>query len=170
MQDDPETILEPVAKQIATLRLIIGAMLMGLVTFAVIVLVMNGTPAGQGEMLTKMGLLMGLIALVAQQVISRVVLDQQVAQLKLDRNASQNAVSLMQAYFTSTLVSAAILEGAALLNLIALFIERATLSLGMAALLLAALLLTKFPRKYRIASWMSKTLRTANELGSLKKR
>lgn len=129
-------------QQVRLMQTIFAAMAAGPLVFAAIVLlVLPGDGAGDGP-ITKIGLVGGFGAICLSGPIGRVL-----------RSRGASAGNPLSVYLTSLIVSGAILEGGVFLNLIAHMQERAVWSLGMAALLWAALAF-KFPSEPRVRSWL----------------
>ncbi len=73
----------------------------------------------------------------------------------------------MQVYTTGTVVSAAILEAGVFLNLVVYMLERSPMSLAMAGLLWAALLL-KFPTRGGVERWLEQEERASKDEAALR--
>lgn len=154
----------PADKQINVLRIIIAAMAMGALVFGVVV---NAVlpPAGGAEpedgLMTKVGLVIGLIALLAHRTIAALVLAKGLGSLPADEEAARSR--LMTAKTTSTIVACAMLEGALFLNLVVYgFLEGQPVSMAMAALQWLAIAL-RFPLPGSLETWMDAELRAARE-------
>jgi hypothetical protein len=130
-------------QQLSTLQIIVGALATGPLLFAAVVLVAIPGQPNEGVM-TRMGLIAGFICLVAQNFVGRQILNQ-----------SPPPGRRMQVYTTGTIVSAAILEAGVFLNLVVFMLERSQLSLAMAGLLWAAMLL-KFPTRGGVERWLER--------------
>lgn len=151
-------------QQINTLRIIVGAMAMGLLVFGVVVNAAfgpaGGPDAANGPM-TKIGLVVGLVALLSHRTVSSFVLAQGIRGLPPDEDAARS--QLMAARIPSTIVACAIVEGAAFLNLIVYgFLDGQPVSMAMAAILWLAIM-TKFPLPGTLENWMDRELRTARD-------
>lgn len=142
-----------ISGQVATLRTIIAAMATGPLVFAAVVLLaIPGDP--QNGLLARFGLLFALVCLGVHQPIAR----------KL-RSQALTSDQRLGVYTTSTIVSAAILEGGCFLNLIAYMLERDPWSLAMAGLLCVALLF-KLPSRRRVEAWLEQEDRRRREQGA----
>lgn len=161
----------PADGMVRTLQIIVLAMLMGTATFLGVVLFLSLTAwkplfpvAGPGPVsLIGLGLAMvnGVLAVVVPRFVERNGLAQ------LGRNAAGSVevdpeTALGQLYQTKTIVGAALLEGAASFQLIALLIEGWVPSL-VAALLLMAGILAHLPTAGKFAAWRERVERQARD-------
>ncbi len=164
MSDDLEAKL---AMPVRNLRIIVAAMVIVPLIFAGVVLLIgsqepqNPAPVEGamverrgGETIGQLALIMGLVAIVAQQFMGRFVTKQAVQ--NLSARAMGNPERLGEAMIVGTVVSCAINEGAAFLNLIAYMSSQWYYNLGMALLLIASNAL-KFPSTSRVAAWAKAT-------------
>lgn len=148
MSTDPSF---PLAARVRTLQLSAAALPLGVLVFAVVVLVL---PAARPEpprppIVTWIGVL-----LAAAQVIVSTILPTLIAASARRRLAGQTDDSLWAAvYQTRLIVRLALLEGPALLLLIAYLLEGTVLSLALTAMLLALMLL-HFPTEARVRDWI----------------
>ena len=157
------------ASTVRTLQIIVLAMVVVPLIFAGVVLVIGSqapvdpapiqgevvAPRQGGETMGRVAMGFGLIALVVQQWMGRYVTSQAVENLR--HHAMQSPERLAEALLTGTVVSCAICEGAAFLNLIAYMASEASLNLWM-GLLLVASNASKFPTMGRVLAWTEKTM------------
>lgn len=150
--------------QVRTMQIIVVAMVVVPLIFAGVVLVIgaqtpeepapiNGqvAPAAQGQLVVeRMAMAAGLAAIFLQQVMGRHVRGQAVQ--NLIRQVMAEPARLGEAYLTGLVVSGAINEMAAFLNLIAYMNSQSPFNFGMAMLLIASTA-TKFPTCKRVAKW-----------------
>ncbi len=172
-------------KQIVTLRIIVMGLLMGALAFGVVAAVVVG-PGDQADgTIARIGLLVGLAALVLHRIVGSLVLrsgTQLVVEgargtetipataenLPNDEEAARR--QLMAGRTVSTIVSCSLLESAIFLNLIAYgFMDGDVWSLAMACLLWLAMLL-HFPLPGSLQGWMDRELRTRREENALGRR
>lgn len=152
---------------VRNLRIIVAAMVIVPLIFAGVVLVIgpqapqNPAPVDGvmvegrgGAAIGQLALLVGLVAIVAQQLMGRFVTKQTVQ--ALSSRAMSEPSRLGEAFITGTVVSCSINEGAAFLNLIAYMSSQWTFNIGMALLLIASNA-TKFPTVPRVANWARAT-------------
>lgn len=155
------------ALPVRNLRVIVAAMVVVPLIFAGVVLLIgsqepeNPAPVGGqmverrgGDTIGQLAMIMGLIAIVAQQFVGRFVTKQAVQNLSV--RAMGNPERLGEAFIVGTVVSCAINEGAAFLNLIAYMSSQWYYNLGMALLLIASNAL-KFPSTRKVAAWARAT-------------
>lgn len=158
------TLQDRLAEPVRTMQIISAALIMGPIAFAIVVLAIGdqgpGDPApiqGQAaaapavDPLQTIGLVVGLVAIFAQNVLGRVVSE---AGVKAALTADGDRVeSLAGAYQTGLIVALAVNEGAAFLNLIAYMISPSVWNLAMAGLLIVSNAV-KFPTVGRVATWI----------------
>lgn len=149
------------------MQIVIAAMIFVPLVFVGFVLVVGDqTPQNpapiQGQVVEQQGaavverlaLIVGLGCLFVQQYMGRFVTRQAVA--SLSQRAMHEPERLGEAYMTGLVVSAAINEMAAFLNLIAYMQSQSPLNLGMGLLLIASNA-TKMPTASRVAGWAETT-------------
>lgn len=171
---------EKLTGPVTTLRIILVALASGIVMFAVVAVVVRSTGgfgADEGmNVLSWMALGLAPIALVASRVVPGLLADalrRQIASGKQQPpqtaagpmavlNEMGQAGALYGAYQTTTIISAALVEGAAMLSVIAFMLEGAWITLGV-ALGLAGVILALFPSPARAAAWVSNQLRRIEE-------
>lgn len=172
---DLETKLAP---QVRTLQIIVLAMIIVPLIFAGVVLAIgaqgpqdpapiNGemVPQRGGAAMGQIALVFGLVALFVQQLMGRYVTGQAVKNLSVQ--AMGEPERLGEALLTGTVVSCAINEGAAFLNLIAFMASQSPYNLGMALLLIASNAM-KWPTVGRAADWARTTGRRLREEAELR--
>ena len=152
-----------------TMRIIHAALLMGCLTFAVIVIVMRARenrPGPDPPLVSLMGLalagVMGLTALIVPNVLAatwRQKMARGIDPTSPTRPSSPQAtagqsVSWWGLYQTRMIIMAALLEGVIFFVLVAYLIEGPVWNLGIAALFLVGLALL-FPTRERIERWIS---------------
>lgn len=143
MQWDRRKAPENLEQAVRTLQIIVGAMAVGAATFGVVVYAIARDPPDSG-VIARLGMVVGFLALVAQRFVFN----------KLSTQA-RTPEQAPQVLLTSTIVSAAILEGGLFFNAIAYLLERDLWSLAMVGLLLAALLM-KFPTQDGARAWLER--------------
>ncbi len=168
------------------MQLILFGLLSGSLFFAAVVVFLaksqDPVAAGAAHPVTTLGLIAGIAALVAQPILTTIIRDRaqkQAAALPIDDDAfvakpagpgapREQLGALVGGYQVALIVSAAVLEGAVFLNLIAYLLEQFPWSLAMAGLLWVAMA-TKFPTAGRVASWVEQTRRRIAEETSLRR-
>ncbi len=165
--DSPEPLEAKLAKPTRTMQIVVAAMVVVPLIFAGVVLVIGAQgpqePApiqGQmperrgGEVVGAVALLVGLFAIFIQSVAQKLVTKQAVRNLA--EQAMDEPERLGEAYLTGIVVSGAINEMAAFLNLIAFMVSQSHYNLGMALLLIASNAL-KMPTVKKVAAWARAT-------------
>lgn len=169
---------QKLAPQTRTMQIIVAAMVVVPLIFAGVVLLIGSqepqNPAPiQGEMVERRGgaamgqiaMGFGLIALFVQQVMGRFVTSQAVNNLAV--RAMNEPERLGEAFMVGTIVSCAINEGAAFLNLIAYMSSQSIYNLGMALLLIASNAI-KMPTVNKVVNWTQATEKRLSEERDLK--
>ncbi len=179
-ENDPEAI-EPVVR---TLQIIVASLVMGVVTFLVIVVGFvprfigpQGGPAGGippvgfggMQLITMAALFMGLSALVMSYVLPGVLVTSGRRQIARERKIPEAGKKLsptvqasdpgrlLSLFQNQLIVGAALAEGGAFFAVIAYMLERHPAALVMAAVLLAVLM-SRFPTRDRVAAWLDRQL------------
>jgi hypothetical protein len=153
------------------LQIIIFAMVMGGSTFLVVVLVMPA-PARLNDTLIWPGVGFGVLQMVLAVVVPQIILRQQrQAEIKNQslvrgHSPTSEVASLLSGLQVRRIIAGALLEGAAFFNLVAYMQGRHTVSLVMAAALIAGLV-TLFPLRSLVEQWVENELRTVRELRQL---
>ena len=162
-----------------TLQIIIGALAMGVLTFAVIAIVVAAGKAADDEsgVIGPMALGVAVVSLVAATLVPRILqgnMRRAVAEgrpLASDPRrpidpALGDVGKLAAVYQTLLIVGAAILEGAAFMNVMAYMLEYNFINLACAAMLLVSLFF-KFPTRNGVENWITDELKQVEELRSL---
>jgi hypothetical protein len=146
-------------------RILIGALALGVLTFlglAVFVRQSNPAPVPDMPFLTYVALAVGALQAVLQGILPGLIgagLRRQIAAGKWPPARPGQSVppsdraKLCALYLTRLIVGAALVEGAALLLLIAYLVEGSVLTLAGAGLMLA-MLLVKFPTRPGLEGWL----------------
>jgi len=162
---------EVITTQVRTLQIIVGALIVGCLTFAGIAVFIAGQrePAGadqvedQFPIITAMALAFGGVALAAQLVIVPMLRKQARQQLaKQPEAAEADATQLLISLQTTTIVGAAISEGACFFNLIAHLLEGSPYSLLMAGVLMLTIAM-RFPTVNGVIDWLERQMRLVRE-------
>jgi hypothetical protein len=156
-----------IAAVVRTSQIILAALAIGVVTFAVVaVFAMSGGRQAPGTTITLLAVAFGGADLVMCLVIPRFVTVINRKKIAAGTwQASQNqgpvpdsdAVKLALTYQVKMIIGAAMLEGGCFLALVAYMTERQSASLAVAAVLLAALL-AHFPTLARVGAWIEDQL------------
>ena len=159
------------AASLATLRVIVLGLASGVLVFLTVVLFAGPGNAQPGRLWTIMAVLAGL-AVVGRAIVPPLMLRhfmQQISQGTWQSFGSRNRPmpttaeeQLMMAYTTITIVSCALLEGAAFANVYAYQVEQHWASLTIACGLVGLMLL-HFPVRSRVDSWIEGRLRWLRE-------
>lgn len=170
---------EYLGQAIKTIQIIALALISGVIIFSLIVLLLSKEDQEPVEtpILAYIGAVLGLIAVVTAPVLSRVFsmsMRQAVVEgtqvkpggPKPNPESEGDVSSLVAVYQFQQLVSRAILEGAAFLNLIAYMTESQSMSLVFAVLLLITMFF-RFPTPGNLESWVTEELATVEQLRSL---
>ena len=150
---DPQS-ENPLAQQVKVLQIIILAMVMGVVMFAGIAMAMQREPSGD-SLLSYTAAGMALFGIVARVVVPAAIVGKLRQQLAEETGLSAEAATarLATMYQTRTIVAAALVEGPALIALVAYLMEGKLMALGCAAVMLATLA-TLFPTANSARSWL----------------
>ncbi|QDT70446.1 hypothetical protein MalM25_33940 [Planctomycetes bacterium MalM25] len=166
-EETPESLEAKLAKPTRTMQIVVAAMIVVPLIFAGVVLVIGAQgpqdPAPiQGEMPARRGgevvghlaLVVGLFCLFIQSVMQKFVTKQAVQNLAVQAMGEPDRLG--EAYLTGLVVSGAINEMAAFLNLIAYMSSQSVYNLGMALLLVASTAI-KMPTVKKVAAWARAT-------------
>lgn len=136
---------------VRTLQIITGAMVMGVILFAVVAIVVTGGPniPSSGIILSTVAAAWAVVAFLLHLVVPSIIASQRVRAVGADQ--------LHSVYFTKTIIGLALLEGAAFFNLIALMLEHNTWSLAITGGLLFWML-GMFPTRTRVDQWVETKL------------
>ncbi len=181
LNDAQKAALLPVTR---TLQIIVAALASGLgMFFAVVVLIAAAGQKGAGAgslLLTYLGIGAAFVAMCVALVLPGVIAAKQrqaiangnVAVTSQLRHALPPSAefrdlgSLVVAYHTRVIIYGSLLEGAGFFNLVAYMIERQTLCLVIAAVLLL-MILSQFPTTSRLENWIEGEMRTIDQLRQL---
>ena len=162
-------------------QIIVGALVMGVVTFLVIVVVFlprfdgggpdaaqagradapQAAPATELPIITDVALALGASVLVLSFVIPQVAVTQARGQIakgtapKPAKAAEEDTASLLPVYQTRLIIGSALLEGGAFFATIAYMLERKPMALAAAGVLLGVLL-TRLPTALRLRGWLDR--------------
>lgn len=146
MSNDPS---DPLVAQVRTMQIIVGAMAMGCVMFAIVVLtILQPQPVNGQPMIAYIAAAFGLAGLVAGTVVPRVMA------------GSQPATA--GGYQTSLIIGLALYEGAAFFNLVAYMLEGQMYSLAVAVVLIAAIVMS-LPTVGGVQDWIDARSRREEE-------
>lgn len=143
---------DEIRPQVRTMQAIVAGLAASPVLFAVITFFLKLKPLrdeAAGTLVT-IALAVGLIGLIAQQVLGDIVLRMSVK--SVGAAAIDEPDKLAGAYLSALLVACALCEAAAFVNLIAFMITRTPLTMAMGLLLVLASAL-KFPTVGKVAAW-----------------
>ena len=167
-----------------TCQIIVAALVMGVVSFLVIVLLfvprsimLAPVPAAAGPagapmpaplpaglpIITYIALAMGISVLVLSFVVPNLIVSRARSQMakgtapKIGKAQEEDGAAFLPTYQTQLIVGAALLEGGAFFAAIAYMLERSPLAL-LAAGVLLGLLVTRVPTIERVRGWIEKQL------------
>ncbi len=136
-----------ISATLMTLRIIAGALIMGVITFSVIAISQGSENPNQGwSILFWVAIGGAVVAIIASQVASAII----------PRSATTQGISVERAlaiYSQRTIVGLAILEGAALLTVVIFLIEGQWVLLAATAFLILLMLL-RIPSRGRLIQWI----------------
>lgn len=142
--------------QVRTMQIIVGAMAMGCVMFAIIVLVvLHPQPVNGQPTIAYIAAAAGLVGLIAGTIVPRIMA------------GSQPATAA--GYQTSLIIGLALFEGAAFFNLIAFLVEGQMFSLAVAVVLIAAIIMA-LPTVGRVQDWIDARRRHDEEADAFNRR
>jgi hypothetical protein len=171
---------------IMTLRIIVVALVTGVVAFAVTAIVIRmlqvAAPAnGAAGLLTTLGIAAAPVALLLSRFVPGLFVAKargQIASgqfgLPSESNLAQSGGpqsslgqfgdddKLFTVYQTKTIISAALLDGAAFLNIVAYLLGGSLIAIGL-GLLLALAIASLFPRESRVVDWIEAQRRLMTE-------
>jgi len=167
-----EQIQQQLAATVRTAQIIVGALVMGVITFGVVVVSgIAGGPGGQGNLLTLLAVGFGAADLVLCLLVPNLLAAAQRRKLAAGNAGSTadpgpapatDAGQLALLYQTKLIIGAAMLEGGCFLGLVAYMLERQLPSLVMAGVLLLALI-AHLPTPGRVEAWIDDQLRRLDE-------
>ncbi|MDR3622493.1 MAG: hypothetical protein P4L85_24290 [Paludisphaera borealis] len=171
--DDPES----VQKVTRTSQIIVGAMTMGVIVFLALVFFIGEIakpPGGDQELLgvpimTLMGTVMGAVCLAASFFVPKLVVDGGLRGLAKSGaspttkpgskqvDPAAEAAQLMPLFQTQLIIGSALAEGPAFFASLAFMMEHHYLALGVAGVMLAALI-ARFPTADSVNGWLDENL------------
>lgn len=149
---------------VRTMQIIAVALIMGVLTFLLVVLLVTKGDIGgmqNAGLMTMIAAGFGFLMIVNHFVIPPIVTGTQLKQAAAEFSQQQEQVrgqQLYGIYQTQLIIGMALLEGAAFFNLIAMMLEKSVASLGVVILLLC-LMLVKFPTHTKVSWWVQDNLR-----------
>lgn len=139
-----------IKQQVAVMQIIAGALMMGVVMFAGIVVVIGGlNQPSTGIFMGLMGAGFAVMAMVLHIVVPNAMARQGLA----DMSSNSAASEFVSVYQGKLIVGLALLEGAAFFNLICCIIEHNWWSMAIAGALLSWMLFA-FPTRSRVEHWI----------------
>ncbi len=159
--------LKRVGRLVQPSQLIAAGLMSGALVFAFIaVIVRGGALAARTGMLTLLAAFFAVVTAVASTVAIPII--DGAARRKIPLEASEATewmaatAELAQAFQMRTILSFALIEGAAFFNLVVVLIDGSILSLGIAAALVA-LMAIRFPTRLKFVSWLERQVQAAKE-------
>ncbi len=147
---------------VRTMQIIIGALCAGIVLFLAMVFALAGDEPAQGGMLSMVGVGIAVAATASAFVLPGTIVAQhrrQIAQVEQADNGDRSLERrLLGAYQVKLIMSGALLEGAALLNVVVFFLEGQFYNAAI-GLLLAAGIALLFPTRSRLDRWIEEQKR-----------
>lgn len=163
--------VDPMTKTVRTGQVISLAMISGLMTFLVVVLVARSRPinapmpgGAESHMLTYIAvasvvlLIPGMLLLPAQAVSAA---RRQIAVVKL-KSPTEQFEAFLPLFLTWLIIGSALLEGAGFLCLITYMIEGSPVALFLAMLLIVGLLM-RFPTRNGVERWVEEQMQRLDE-------
>ncbi|MEO1498398.1 MAG: hypothetical protein AAFV43_14735 [Planctomycetota bacterium] len=149
---------EEITPQVRLMQAIVLGLAASPALFAIITLFLKLKPLGDdaAQLLVTIALSVGLVGLIAQHVLGDIVLNASVK--SVGAAAFDEPEKLAGAYLSALLVSCALCEAAAFINLIAFMITRTPLTMAMGLLLVVASVI-KFPTVGKVAGWARRQMR-----------
>ena len=159
---------DQLARQLMTMRIITGALCAGVLFFAGIVLLI-GTREAEEPVLAFVALVLSVFSVLAAAIVPRMIGKRGQSVSAISPNAQPEESSspgsdelrrvthAMGIYQTRLIVSLALLEAAAFLNLVAYMLEGQAVNFAVAIVLLA-LMLIQFPSRTRTENWVAEEL------------
>ena len=141
-------------------RIIAGALIMGVVTFACVAFfVAKGEPV-ESPMLALIGAGMAVMSVVVRFIVPTIIVNAGKARLKEAADADQMS-QLAGLYQTKMIIGIAVLEGAAFFNLVAYISEKQFWTYGVVAFLVGVMAIS-FPSQGQFESWAEEMKRNLN--------
>ncbi len=163
----PQSMLPPEGTDprqlVRTMQIICGALMMGVLSFAFVVVMIRfgkaGRPPADFPMMAYMAAGMAAIMIITKLVITPLIVSAGLKQIaSLRPLEALTKLDLYGVYQTRMIVGCALLEGAAFFNLISVITEGQVWTFGVVALLLA-LMAASFPTYERVDAWADEQLR-----------
>lgn len=133
---------------VRVMQIITLAMAMGVLAFGVVAVLLIRPEVAAEPMIAYVAFALAIPLAIASFIVPRLVVNSQPA--------------TVESFQTGLIVGLALVEGAAFLNLVAYLIEGQVYSLGMAAILLA-LMLIRFPTTAGVSDWIEQRTRQQRE-------
>lgn len=168
MRDD-ENLEQSISEIVRVSQIIVAAMVTGTLLFAGVVLTVfvDHEEVAENGVMSSVGLVLGLFALMAQSVVSKSAANAGVRGWM--KRGGESLAALAPIHQVKTIIAAAICEGAAFVNLIFYgFLDPSPWLLAMAGLLILATA-TKFPTVGGVADWCRRQARSARENAALRR-
>lgn len=167
MMQQSEEWLSRVGQLVRPSQIIAAALMSGVLVFVIIsVVVRGGELTAQIGMLTLLAAFFAVVMAVASTVAIPVIDGAARRKIPLEASNAEEWMAasreLAQAFQMRTILSFALLEGAAFFNLVVVLIDGSIPSLGIAAALLM-LMATRFPTRLKFVSWLERQVRAAKE-------
>lgn len=143
-----------------TSQIISGALIMGIVMFGGVAFVVAKGAGDQAPMLAFIGIAFAGMNTVLRFIVPTIIVNAAKPKL-IEANNADRMVQLAGLYQTKTIIAMAVLEGAALLNLVAYIIDKQLWSYGVVAFLLAVMAIS-FPSQGQFESWAEEMKRELN--------
>jgi hypothetical protein len=177
---------EYVARVTATLQIIVAALAAGALMFAGVAwfVATNAARARAAPaqiLLTYVAAGVALLALIVSWIVPAIIASSQRQAIAAGKSISAAATtrnqsgiehlgdvgSLSAAYQTQQIIRAAILEGAAFFNLVAYIVEKQSLCL-VAAGVMVLFMLSQFPTRQRVEDWLERELTATEQLRQMR--
>ncbi|MEX0678656.1 MAG: hypothetical protein WD063_16370 [Pirellulales bacterium] len=173
-------LVDELKPRVMTLRMIVGALAGGVMAFAALAVLTRAAAPQEpvderAQLLTLLALGLFPVALLASRILPAVMVKKARRQIGAGFDFTSikqgpgaflselgEAGALVGVYRTKTIIAAAVLEGAALFGVFAFLLEGSLIALGLAVLLVAAIV-AMFPSASRIAGWIERQLRQMDE-------
>ena len=143
-----------------TSQIISSALIMGIVMFGGVAFVVAKGAGDQAPMLACIGIAFAGMNTVVRFFVPTIIVNAAKPKL-IEANDADRMVQLAGLYQTKTIIAMAVLEGAALLNLVAYIIDKQFWSYGVVAFLLGVMAIS-FPSQGQFESWAEEMKRDLN--------
>ncbi|MCA9014053.1 MAG: hypothetical protein KDA77_01865 [Planctomycetaceae bacterium] len=156
-------------QRIRVMLIIWLALIMGVVTFGVIVGIIgqNNAPGDDLPVITYTGLAMAALMLVLRtfvpELVGRNLFRQTMEKVKAENNLDEEQIlgTYYQIFTTRMIIGLALLEGAAMLNLVAFLVENQMLSFVPVGILLLVMM-ASMPTKSKLDGWIRNQMENYN--------